>query len=129
MAAGVADYLETQWIQYAFTATAMGTRPTAWYIALHSADPTDVGNVGEISGSGYARQSTTWTQTVGQVTNDGAVTFPTVITTPYTVGWVSIHDASTTGNCLYQGALSVAKTLAVGDALTFAIGELILTVD
>lgn len=129
MASGAADYLESEWMKYAFTATAMGTRPTTWYVALHSADPTDVGNVGEISGSSYARTSTTWTQTAGQVVNAASITFPTVTSSGYTVAYFSVYDASTAGNCLFQGALAVAKSLAVGEAATFAAGELILAVD
>lgn len=122
------DYLEEQWMRYAFTTTAMGTRPTAWYLGLHVGDPGESGAAAEVSGSGYARTSCAFTQTGGEVANTGAITCPTVATTPYTVSHVSVWDAVSGGNLLYKGPLPIAKALAVGDALQWAVGELILTV-
>jgi hypothetical protein len=125
----ITNYLETEWMKYAFTNTAMGTRPTAWYVALHTADPGETGATAEVSGSSYARQSTTFTQTVNEVENDAPISFPTVTGSPYTVTHVSVWDAVSGGNCLYKGALTVSKALAVGEAGNFAIGELILNID
>lgn len=122
-------YLKTELMKYSFTADAMGTRPTAWHVALHTADPTAAGTANEVSGSAYARvdASALLSHTAGAVTNTGAVTFPTVTTTGYTVTHASVWDAATNGNCLFYGALSVSKALAVGDALVFATGELDLS--
>jgi hypothetical protein len=125
----ITDYLETEWMKYAFTTTSMGTRPTAWYVALHTADPTETGATAEVSGSSYARVSATWSQTVNVVSNVAAITFPTVTSAGYTVTHFSVWDASTSGNCLFKGALAVGKALAVGEAANFAIGELILSID
>ena len=36
------------------------SRPSARYLALHTADPTEVGNVSELSAGGYARQAITF---------------------------------------------------------------------
>lgn len=122
-------YLRGEYQKYGFTTAAMGTRPTAWYVALHTADPTAAGTANEVTGSGYARvvATATLTRTGSQVQNTaGSVSFPTVITTGYTVTHASIWDALTTGNCLYYGALAVAKVLAVGDALVFATNEILL---
>lgn len=122
----VSDYLEAELMKYAFTTAGMGTRPTAWYVALHTADPTDTGATAEVSGSSYARTSVAFTRTGGQVVNTGAVTFPAATGSGYTVTHVSVWDASTSGNCLYQGPLTLAKAIAVGEAANFAASELIL---
>jgi hypothetical protein len=125
----VADWLEDEWIKYAFTTTAMGTRPTEWHVALHTGAPGDDGAANEVSGSSYARVSTTWTQVDNTVSNAAAVTFPTVTSAGYTVTHFSVWDDDTAGNCLYVGPLVLSKALAVGEAGNFAIGELILSVD
>lgn len=113
--------------KYFYTATGMGTRPTAWYVSLHTTDPTVDGSVGEVSGSSYARQTVAWTRTNNQVVNTSGITFPTVTTSGYTVAWYGVWDAVTTGNMLARCALPVAKSLAVGDAATFAASEIIIT--
>lgn len=126
---GFADYSEGEVMKYLFTTSSMGTRPTAWYVALHTGDPADTGATNEVSGSSYARQSTTWTRTGGQVVTAASITYPTVTSADYTVSYFSVWDAVTSGNCLFLGALATAKTIAVGEAATFAAGELILNVD
>lgn len=118
-------YLRGEFMKYGFSATAMGTRPTAWYIALHTADPGAAGTANEVAGSSYARQSMgTPTVTGSQVTNAGAITFPTVTSAGYNVTYASVWDAVSSGNCLFYGQLAVAKALVVGDAMVFATGEL-----
>lgn len=125
----LSSYLAAEVAKYAFVTGSAAAEPTAWYVGLHSADPGLTGT-SEISGSAYARQgSIAFTRTGGVVKNTGvAITFPTVTTTGYTVTHVSVWDASSTGNLLITGALAVPKTLAVGEALSFASDELILTV-
>ena len=123
------DFLEGEWIKYAFTATAMTARPTAWKVRLHTADPTEAGTAAQVSGSGYVADgvAATFTQSASQVSNAGAITYATVVTTPYTVSHVSVWESAPGANCLFVGALAVPKTLAVGEAISFAIGELILS--
>lgn len=128
------DYTELEWMKYMFTATAMGTRPTAWYAALHTADPTDVGNVGEVTttlDAAYARKAVTLAQTANEVKNSAALTFNAVdaASAGYTVSHITIWDALTAGNCLFRGALAVPKALAAGEVLSFAINELVLSVN
>jgi len=48
------DYLETEVLEWAFSASG-GTRPTAWYLALFTAAPSDSGGGTEVSGGAYAR--------------------------------------------------------------------------
>ena len=108
------NYAESQIIKWLMTNAAI-TRPSAWYVALHTADPTETGAVGELSGNGYARQSATFTEdTNGLVDNDADVVFgPNTGSNWGLVSHVSVWDALTTGNCLFKGALSSSVTSRV----------------
>jgi hypothetical protein len=123
------NYAENLVMTWLFTGSA-ATRPTAWYVALHTADPTEVGNVGELSGNGYARQSSTWTIASNEASNTGTLTFgPNTGSNWGTVSHVSVWDAVSTGNCLAKGALSSSVVINVGDSLTIAAGALDITLD
>lgn len=106
------------------------TRPTAWFVALHTADPTEAGATGELSGNGYSRQACDFTETTGTATNDDALTFgPNTSSNWGAVTHISIWTASTSGACLWKGALAASKAIAVGDSLTLAAGDIDLTLD
>lgn len=124
------NFAETLVLTWIFTNGA-ATRPTAWYVALHTADPTEVGNVGELSGNGYARQAVTFTAPAsGATDNTALLTFgPNTTTNWGSVSHLSVWDAVTAGNCLAKGALSSAVTINVGDSLTIAAGALDITLD
>ena len=124
------NYAESQVIKWLMTNAAI-TRPSAWYVALHTADPTETGAVGELSGNGYARQSATFTEdTNGLVDNDADVVFgPNTGSNWGLVSHVSVWDALTTGNCLFKGALSSSVTININDSLKIAAGALDLSVD
>lgn len=122
--AAASTFARNEAIKYFYTTAAMGQRPTAWVVKLHSADPTVTGAVGEISGSGYISQAVTFDQVDNQVSNSNAITFPVVTSTPYTVSWYSIWDNN--GNMLSRTQVAVPKTFAVGDAAAFAVGEIII---
>ena len=124
------NYAESQVIKWLMTNGAV-TRPSAWYVALHTADPGEVGSTGELSGNGYARQSATFAEdTNGLVDNDADITFgPNTGSNWGLVSHVSVWDALTTGNCLFKGALSSSVTINVNDSLKIAAGALDLSVD
>lgn len=129
MTTAVATFLQDAWVKYAFTAEAMGTRPTGWAVALHTGDPTQAGSGNEVTtalDSAYIRQAVSWTRVVGVVSNAALVSFPIVVA-GYTVTHVSVWG-SATGDCLYVGALALPKPLAVGDTFSFPIGQLVLSV-
>ncbi len=56
-----------------------------------------------------------------------AVEFPQATASWGTVGWIGIHDASTSGNLLYHTALDTSKTIDNGDIFKIAIGSLSVT--
>ena len=61
------DYTENLVLNWVFT-TNSATRPTAWYVGLFTAAPSDTGGGTEVSGSGYARVVT------GTISGSGTAT-------------------------------------------------------
>jgi hypothetical protein len=106
------------------------TRPSARYLALHTASPGEDGSAGELSGNGYARQAATFAAASGgTTTNTSAHSFTADGADWGLVTHFSIWDAASLGNCLYAGALSTARTIADGDSATVAAGALVVTED
>lgn len=80
----------------------------------------------EVTLGSYSRQTVSFgSPTGGSIQNDAAVTFPTA-TANYdgTVTCIAIMDASTSGNVLWYGELSVSKTVTTGDQFQVATGNL-----
>lgn len=120
---------ETHTLQYLLTADSL-TRPTAWYIALFTSDPTDTGSAGtEVStGTGYARTSVTFTVTGDTASNSAAVEFPAASGGNWgTVSHIGVMDASSGGNMIVHSALSVAKAINDGDVFRIPTGDLDIT--
>lgn len=116
------------------------TRPATTWIALFTVSPGEAGTLtNEVTGGSYARvsvvnNSTNWPATsqlggVGSKSNGVDFTFPTATGTWGTVVSFAIVDASTSGNCLYYGDLTVAKVISSGDTAKFAAGDLTITED
>lgn len=108
------------------------SRPSARYVALHTADPTEAGNVGELSGNGYARQAATFDVAVAGVTQNGdnPISFGPCTTANWgTVTHLSIWDAPSAGNCLWQGPLAASKTVNVGESLQIPLNGLTVALD
>lgn len=127
--AALSNYAEKLLLDWMMT-TGSATRPTAWYVALYTAAPSDSGGGTEVSGNGYSRQSVTFdaaTSPGGTTSNSGAVTFTAAGGSWGTISHIGIFDASTSGNLLWHGAMTVSKTIADGDTLEFAIGNIDLT--
>lgn len=118
---------------------ALASAPTI-YVGLSSTTPTEAGaNVTEPSGNGYARVATVaadWNTASladpSALDNANAVTFPTA-TGDWAAGadmtHFTLHDASSGGNVLASGALTVAKPVLNGDTPSFAAGALDVTLD
>jgi hypothetical protein len=122
------NYLATEILDFAFT-TGTATRPTAWYIALYTAPPSDSGGGTEVSTGGYARQSVTFSVSGDTASNTGAVEFPTATASYGTVTHVGVFDASSSGNLLAFSALNVSKAIDTGDVFRIPTGDLDITLD
>jgi len=125
--AEMSNYLENALINVTLRATSY-TAPTTVYVGLFTSDPTDAGSGTEVSGGSYARTAVTFGAPAnGVTTNSADVTFPTCTASWGTVGWIGIHDASTSGNLLYHSPLDTSKTIDTGDIFKISSGNLSVT--
>lgn len=125
----LSDYSEKLLLDWMMT-TGAATRPTAWYVALYTAAPSDSGGGTEVSGAGYSRKSVTFDAAAtpgGTTSNSNAVTFTASGGSYGTVTHIGIMTASTAGSLLWHGALTASKIVNDGDTLEFSIGNIDLT--
>ena len=125
--AAMSNYLENKVLDYVLRDQA-DWAPTAVYLALHTADPTDAGTGAECSGGSYARQAITFNAahaTAGTIDNSSAEEITNM--PACTVTHIGIWDASTSGNLLFHGAVSASKTVTSGDTISLAAGSLDIT--
>jgi hypothetical protein len=131
MMSSFSDYTENLVLNYLFTTNSV-TRPTAWYVGLFTAAPSDAGGGTEVSGSGYARVVTGTMSVSGtsptNATNDAAIEFaPASGGTWGTITHIAIFDADTSGNMLGWAELTTARTINDGDVLRIPAGDLDIT--
>lgn len=143
--AAMSDYLENKLIDQIFRGQAF-TFPTTLYVGLLTAAPSDTGGGTEVAGSNYARVAVTnslanWAGTQGSGTtvassgatgttsNNAVITFPTPSATWGTVAYFGIYDASTAGNLLFYGTLTISKVINSGDTVTFPAAALSIQID
>ena len=109
--------------------TNAATRPTAWYVALFTTDPTDADTGTEVSGGSYARTAVTFSVTGNAATNTAGVEFPAATANWGTVSHIGVYDASTAGNLIFHSPLTVAKAITDGDVFRIPTGDLDFTLD
>lgn len=120
---------ETTTLQWLLTTDAV-TRPTAWYIALFTSDPTETGSAGtEVSGGSYARVSATFSVTGDTASNTAGIEFAAATANWGTITHIGIMDASTAGNMIIHAALTASKTIADGDVFRVPAGDLDVTLN
>jgi hypothetical protein len=139
----MSDFLENRIIDQLFRGQAAPTTTTL-HVGLLTTAPSDTGGGTEVSGGSYARVAVTsslanWAGTQsagstvastgsgGQTSNNAAITFPTPSAGWGTVTHFGIYDASTGGNLLFWGALTIAKTINQADTVTFPAASLSIT--
>lgn len=117
------DYLENALLDHVLRNTAY-TSPTTVYLALFTAAPSDAGGGTEVTGNGYSRQAMTFAAASGGTISTSAdISFTASGGNFGTVTHFGIFDASTVGNLLVHGALSASRTVNDGETLTFATGD------
>jgi hypothetical protein len=124
------DYTENLALTYLFN-TGSVTRPTAWYVGLFTAAPSDTGGGTEVTGNGYARVSAgtiSGSGTATTFTNAAAIEFAAASGGNWgTIGWAAIFDASTSGNMLAWAPLTTAKAINDGDIFRIPASSLSIT--
>ena len=107
---------ETHLLNYSFTTTSV-TRPTAWYIGLHTSDPGEAGSSSaEVSGNGYARKVASFTVSGNLATNSGAIEF-------------AAASGGNFGTITHISVMTASKTINDGDAFRIPAGSLDITLD
>jgi len=124
------DYTENLVLTYLFT-TGAATRPTAWYVGLFTAAPSDTGGGTEVSGSGYARVVTgtiSGSGTATTFTNAAAIEFAAASGGNWgTIGWAGIFTASSGGTLLAWAPLTTSKAINDGDIFRIPASSLSIT--
>lgn len=106
------------------------TMPTAAYLALFTASPTDTGLLtNEVAGSPYARVEITskmssFDLTTGAAVNTSDVDFGVPAANWGIVTYVGVLDAATSGNMLYYEALPTPRSVTTGSRrVIFSAGQ------
>jgi hypothetical protein len=124
------NYLESKLANHVLKNTAY-TPPTTLYVALHTADPTEVGNVGEVTTGTYATYArkaiTLGTESGGSCTNSTDLTWDNC--PAMTISHISVWDSLSGGNALFYGPLNASKTPASGDSFRLVSGSLSIGFD
>lgn len=127
----LSDTFETHTLKYLLTSDSV-TRPTAWYVALCTSDPTDSALGTEVSGGGYARQSVTFTVSGNNASNTSAIEFPEATADYGNVQAVMIMPASTGGTAsdmIVHAQLTADKSISTGDIFRIPAGDLDITIE
>lgn len=120
----MSDYLENEFLDHILRVGSF-TMPAGSYLALYLSNPADDNSGSEISGNGYARQSTTWAvASAGSSSNSSQETFTASGGNWGTVTHWAVFDAVSAGNMLFYASLDVARIINNGDSLVFEIGDL-----
>ena len=120
---------ETTTLTWLFTANS-ATRPTAWYLALFTSDPTDTGAAGtEVSGGGYVREAVAFTVSGNTATNSGAIEWDAATASWGTVTHIAVMDAASGGNMIASNALTSSKAIGTDDIIRVPAGDLDITLD
>jgi hypothetical protein len=124
MGQAASDYLETAFLNHCLRTNTF-TKPATIYAALHNVDPTDVGNIGEFTGTAYARvpisvANAAWAAPIAQgdaqmISNAGVLQFPTPGSDWGTYNYMSFNDAASGGNELLSAPMEIARIVSAFD--------------
>ena len=128
------NYLENKLLDHVLSSAY--TRPATLYLALFKNNASVESNLesniktDEVSGNGYARVAISFSAAAnGAAKNSGIVTFSPATAAWGTISHVAVMDASTSGNVLFWGAVTVPKLIETGDIFQIAVANLTITLD
>jgi hypothetical protein len=123
------DYLENKLLDHTLRNTAF-SQPSGLYVGLFTANTGLETNSpsAEVSGGSYARETIAFSAaSSGSASNSATVTFDAATANWGTITHVAVLDASTSGNVLFHGAVTSAKTIETGDTFQISSGNLTIT--
>ena len=130
------NYLELKVLDHVLRySSAPYTAPTTLYVGLftntsgNAATNLEAGTLtDEVSGGSYVRKTITFSAaSSGSSASAATVTFDAASANWGTVTHVAILDASTSGNVLFWGAVTSAKTIETGDTFQITAGSLTIS--
>jgi len=123
----LSDYAENKVLDV-LGANATFTAPAAVYLGLSTGSFADDNSGTELTGNNYARVSVSFGAAAsGTMSNDAAIEFAAATGAWGSVSHWGLFDASSGGNLLVHGSFTTAKTIASGDVLKVATGDLDIT--
>lgn len=125
------NYLENKVLDHVLTATSYSA-PSTRYLALftntsgNAATNLEAGTLtDEVSGGSYARKAVTFAAaSSGTSATNATVTFDAATGNWGTITHVAVMDQLTSGNVLFYGAVTTAKTIETGDTFQVSSGNL-----
>jgi len=127
------NYLENKLLDHTLTATAF-TAPAARYLALFTNTSTnaaanlEAGTLSDeisTSATAYIRKAVTFAAaSSGTSATNATVTFDAATANWGTITHIAIMDAVSSGNVLFYGAVTTAKTIETGDTFQVSSGNL-----
>lgn len=127
--ASFTDFTENKVLDHVVGKTAW-TMPAIW-VALFTAAPSDTGGGTEVTGGSYARKATAGTDwaaaAAGATSNATTLTFVTPTASWGTVTHFALMDAATVGNMIAWAPLTTSQAIGSGNTVSFAIGDLDVT--
>lgn len=130
------NFLENRVLDHVLRNTAYSQPSGLWVALFNNASGNASSNLeagtltDEVSGSGtaYTRKSVTFgAASGGSATTSGDVTFDVATANWGTVTHAAVMDASSAGNVLFYGALTVSKSVTTGDTFKISAGQLTIT--
>jgi hypothetical protein len=138
MAGSLSNFAEALVLDWLLT-TGAATRPTAWYLALFTADPGEASGGTEVTGGAYARKAVTFTRSgtaPTQAANNANIEFDTATANWGTISHAAVFDASTGGNMLAYGevlnpvtGLADPQAINTGNIFRYNSGDFKVTQD
>jgi hypothetical protein len=125
------DYLEDKLLDHTLRNTAF-TQPSGLFVGLFTAvtgleENTPSAEI-STSSTGYNRKTIAFSAASGGSSeNSGTVTFDAATDNWGTVTHVAVMDAATSGNVLFYGAVTSAKTIETGDTFQISAGNLTIS--
>ena len=130
------NYLELRTLDFWLKANSQTTSaPGTVYVGLHTATPGETGSTAnELVGNNYTRQSAsfgtiTTIADLVSVSTDADITFGPASASWGTITHISLHDAASSGNMMFYGALSATKTVGTNDSFKVTSGNLTIELD
>lgn len=133
----LSDSMETKALQWLFKlesdVSSASLRPSSWYVALCTSDPTDTALGTECTGTNYAREAVTWTVSGNSASNTNDIEFAEAGSGGFgTIEAVMIMPASTGGSAsdmIAYAPLTVDKTINQGDIFKIPAGDLVIDIE